>query len=260
MIRASSSITICEFLSTPSARRATHQDCPEKGCNKNFYPRPPRGGRRYLARPERHDLRISIHALREEGDWSGSIRWAQHSHFYPRPPRGGRLTQSSLLQQTISNFYPRPPRGGRLHQRGPSYPPQRFLSTPSARRATAALCTVRDELEISIHALREEGDVPQRNRPSCTTNFYPRPPRGGRQCRPQQHQHRSAYFYPRPPRGGRRVLFLQHKRPPYQFLSTPSARRATALVLSFSLKADYFYPRPPRGGRQSRLHRATTPA
>ena len=90
VIRASSSITICEFLSTPSARRATHQDCPEKGCNKNFYPRPPRGGRRYLARPERHDLRISIHALREEGDWSGSIRWAQHSHFYPRPPRGGR--------------------------------------------------------------------------------------------------------------------------------------------------------------------------
>ena len=36
----------------------------------------------------------------------------------------------------IINFYPRPPRGGRL----------------------AALCTVRDELEISIHALREEGD------------------------------------------------------------------------------------------------------
>ena len=34
-----------------------------------------------------------------------------------------------------------------------------FQSTPSARRATlAALCTVRDELKISIHALREEGD------------------------------------------------------------------------------------------------------
>ena len=135
VIRASSSITICEFLSTPSARRATHQDCPEKGCNKNFYPRPPRGGRRYLARPERHDLRISIHALREEGDWSGSIRWAQHSHFYPRPPRGGRR----ILYWFDFTF-------------------TEFLSTPSARRATPT----------------------HRRMNPPPSYFYPRPPRGGR--------------------------------------------------------------------------------
>ena len=139
VIRASSSITICEFLSTPSARRATHQDCPEKGCNKNFYPRPPRGGRRYLARPERHDLRISIHALREEGDWSGSIRWAQHSHFYPRPPRGGRP------------WYIKP----HVAVSG-------FLSTPSARRATPSGRKRAGSVIISIHALREEGDWPTR--------------------------------------------------------------------------------------------------
>ncbi len=123
------------FLSTPSARRATHQDCPEKGCNKNFYPRPPRGGRRYLARPERHDLRISIHALREEGDWSGSIRWAQHSHFYPRPPRGGRR----ILYWFDFTF-------------------TEFLSTPSARRATPT----------------------HRRMNPPPSYFYPRPPRGGR--------------------------------------------------------------------------------
>ena len=180
VIRASSSITICEFLSTPSARRATHQDCPEKGCNKNFYPRPPRGGRRYLARPERHDLRISIHALREEGDWSGSIRWAQHSHFYPRPPRGGRrilywfdftftefLSTPSARRATLQclvtwsshrYFYPRPPRGGR--------PYNGHMFTKS--------------FEISIHALREEGDHGTSSPMWRFQDFYPRPPRGGR--------------------------------------------------------------------------------
>ena len=37
----------------------------------NFYPRPPRGGRRTAPRPVRWWQRISIHALREEGD----LRW-----------------------------------------------------------------------------------------------------------------------------------------------------------------------------------------
>ena len=34
-----------------------------------------------------------------------------------------------------------------------------FLSTPSARRATDAKDHMMGELEISIHALREEGDL-----------------------------------------------------------------------------------------------------
>ena len=33
------------------------------------------------------------------------------------------------------------------------------------------------------------------------------------------------------------------------FLSTPSARRATILILRVRLFFFYFYPRPPRGGR-----------
>ena len=35
-------------------------------------------------------------------------------------------------------------------------------------------------LPISIHALREEGDRPQRNGVNYDSDFYPRPPRGGR--------------------------------------------------------------------------------
>ena len=33
---------------------------------------------------------------------------------------------------------------------------------------------------ISIHALREEGDTPSQADSSKASNFYPRPPRGGR--------------------------------------------------------------------------------
>ena len=61
-----------QFLSTPSARRATKAQDEQYRANHHFYPRPPRGGRRlvgsYYCEP--HD--ISIHALREEGDLRAS--------------------------------------------------------------------------------------------------------------------------------------------------------------------------------------------
>ena len=38
------------------------------------------------------DLPISIHALREEGDFILPRPNRAASHFYPRPPRGGRRT------------------------------------------------------------------------------------------------------------------------------------------------------------------------
>ena len=57
-----------EFLSTPSARRATQCGQLRHQLLQDFYPRPPRGGRR-LAKIIGHALNaISIHALREEGD------------------------------------------------------------------------------------------------------------------------------------------------------------------------------------------------
>ena len=40
--------------------------------------------------------------------------------------------------------------------------PRLFLSTPSARRATIEAAKHTDLVHISIHALREEGDVPIR--------------------------------------------------------------------------------------------------
>ena len=124
---------------------------------------------------------------------------------------------------------------------------------------------------ISIHALRVEGDRRKRCASWRTSNFYPRPPGGGRRNGVGITIH-NAHFYPRPPGGGRPALFsasLHCERP---FLSTPSGWRATcrcaAALLSLSgisihalrVEGDtarrgrkgaetYFYPRPPGGGR-----------
>ena len=84
-----------KFLSTPSARRAT---APSRGGKKpppDFYPRPPRGGRPLITRLYALADKISIHALREEGD----KYWVFEGRTDPK-----------------------------------------FLSTPSARRATCKDC------------------------------------------------------------------------------------------------------------------------
>ena len=151
-------------------------------------------------------------------------------HFYPRPPRGGRHTQLAVLlgislflstpsarratvavfrsSASIRNFYPRPPRGGRLIPNAEAEPDVEFLSTPSARRATWP-------------------GPPSSDRPR---NFYPRPPRGGRPRDATTIANGMRNFYPRPPRGGRPTT-NQRGGTASLFLSTPSARRATAAAL-----------------------------
>ena len=59
----------------------------------------------------------------------------------------------------------------------------RFLSTPSARRATGKYKPTELGEQISIHALREEGDPCRGTAGTSPTDFYPRPPRGGRRYR-----------------------------------------------------------------------------
>ena len=58
----------CKFLSTPSARRATRHGVHPAHHPADFYPRPPRGGRLIFKGNGSVTRKISIHALREEGD------------------------------------------------------------------------------------------------------------------------------------------------------------------------------------------------
>ena len=169
-----------------------------------FYPRPPRGGRPALP---------------------AKRRWIW-SYFYPRPPRGGRLQPGAALFLCVY-FYPRPPRGGRRCLNGSVTRWKIFLSTPSARRATLDDLPPRYRAQaISIHALREEGDLQTRRTPARNGKFLSTPS-ARRATRAFSLLPEKEYdFYPRPPRGGRRRLSGWIVQSP-EFLSTPSARRAT---------------------------------
>ena len=258
------------FLSTPSARRAT-------GANKLL------GGNMAISI---HALReegdgnanivalingISIHALREEGDRQ-VLQWtfrAAISIHALREEGDYRIPSVNILP---SYFYPRPPRGGRLTTL--NYPRiiEKFLSTPSARRATPVTVCRLDMLLISIHALREEGDPSRCHSRKLFFDFYPRPPRGGRLRTWQRrckvvvisiHALREEgdaetgfsgtkvlHFYPRPPRGGRPSALLRNL--PQILISIHALREEgdgrTGILEG--LHAD-FYPRPPRGGRRN---------
>ena len=169
---------------------------------------------------------ISIHALREEGDGAGLLLSTCKQLFLSTPSARRATARAGCCWQPPRDFYPRPPRGGRRKSMENQTVSARFLSTPSARRATAAAVPAVAYSSISIHALREEGDASASSTSTAPQNFYPRPPRGGR---------------PRWPSSGRGSNA--------QFLSTPSARRATQIRRARTRFVQDFYPRPPRGGR-----------
>ena len=100
-----------------------------------FYPRPPRGGRPHAPGSWAPTARISIHALREEGDKSFPTLPRSPTNFYPRPPRGGRRDANEFIA-AVSIFLSTPS-ARRATQPWLLRCRQRlFLSTPSARRAT----------------------------------------------------------------------------------------------------------------------------
>ena len=133
-----------EFLSTPSARRATTAEFPVHNAN-----------------------RISIHALREEGDENDTGPWAQTQiSIHALREEGDSCCRSLRLWICISIHA--------LREEGdPGF---------------GWLCCC--GFSISIHALREEGDPPSIPSTKILRNFYPRPPRGGR----QQKQRQNLYF------------------------------------------------------------------
>ena len=215
-------------------------------------------------------IRISIHALREEGDFLKGAYTIASGIFLSTPSARRATCIPQAMSHSRRYFYPRPPRGGRRRRKAFAHTRKEFLSTPSARRATKDGSDPIFIDSISIHALREEGD----DGAGCATivqkYFYPRPPRGGRpeqvpvmqndkgisiHALREEGDHRQhwpqpwcPYFYPRPPRGGR--LSVSANCSLETFISIhalreegdTSARGSYFFVL-------HFYPRPPRGGR-----------
>ena len=129
------------FQSTPSAWRETHRG--NKKLYRRFYfnPLPPHGGRRVA------EVYFCL--------WL----W----YFNPLPPHGGRL---SRLNRRLSLFsFQSTPSAWRetirlyltVHMESV------FQSTPSAWRETYRKSLPVDNIEISIHSLRMEGDLFIRN-------------------------------------------------------------------------------------------------
>ena len=111
-----------------------------------------------MTTPISRDLKISIHALREEGDAMKTSTFNRIFEFLSTPSARRATAGALLFIKNLQNFYPRPPRGGRQCTDGKLVIFDQFLSTPSARRATGDPGKVAGLTFISIHALREEGD------------------------------------------------------------------------------------------------------
>ena len=125
-----------KFLSTPSARRATP-----------------------FQKPVKPIAQISIHALREEGDARRARRWPLHRGFLSTPS-ARRATPVPFLFCFTQLFLSTPSARRATRSLLCSFlSVTLFLSTPSARRATGDVGRLHSCADISIHALREEGDL-----------------------------------------------------------------------------------------------------
>ena len=171
-----------------------------------FYPRPPHGGRRTPTFPWKTFMLF----LSTPSAWRATRKLNSSG-----PPAKGFLSTPSAWRATVGwplgrpfflDFYPRPPHGGRL--------PAFFLANQGGAISIHALRMEGDVtfrltlflvVTISIHALRMEGDIFPVHASTSFTDFYPRPPHGGRHaCFTLALQ--TSDFYPRPPHGGRLSL------------------------------------------------------
>ena len=128
---------------------------------KDFNPRPPRGGRHYPAGQHRDHRRISIHAPHEGGGVSnqsndGCVYISIHAPheggdyittqcvvcqevFQSTPPTRGATRRLSRSKSPQHYFNPRPPRGGRHELPVGDLKGEVFQSTPPTRGATAKM-------------------------------------------------------------------------------------------------------------------------
>ena len=155
------------------------------------------------------------------------------------------------------HFYPRPPRGGRPYT--PQLHGQGIFISIHALREEGDIGQRQGQTPeaISIHALREEGDSPAFNGSNDHIRFLSTP--SARRAtivilRMVWHRHD---FYPRPPRGGRPGgCCCINDAAPYFYPRPPRGGRPGG-GSPCTGSCSNFYPRPPRGGRQQKQRENT---
>ena len=243
-----------EFLSTPSARRATvHPDPQDHLQQISIHALREEGDGKLIFQVI--GICISIHALREEGDVALAAMILTGCGFLSTPSARRATYQAQELEAGIQISIHALREEGDLSTSCTAVEKLLFLSTPSARRATMVTSPSRERL----------------------LNFYPRPPRGGRPVESRFYTCKSCISIHALPKEGdfRKIKTLLngimisihalrkegdaeeavHGRGCKEFLSTPSARRATLGIGAILPPDRYFYPRPPQGGRPSSGYR-----
>ena len=242
-------LSLLQFLSTLSLRRATGKpaDIGRRECH--FYPRSPCGERPTPCGACAAAPPISIHALLAESDRKHTHQAAPPRHFYPRSPCGERpwkmwrnvwelaISIHALLAESdwtapcspggCGYFYPRSPCGERRYASAFPQSMQYFYPrSPCGERRVRQVILAEPFIFISIHALLAESD-------SRVFMLMPS----------------MRYFYPRSP-CGERLTVSTLKILAILFLSTLSLRRATTTSAGRSAFRRHFYPRSPCGERR----------
>ena len=152
-------------------------------CGERFNSRPPRGERHPAWYPAESPAEFQSTPSARRATSLRETTTALMQRFQSTPSVGRATNIWAAAGTTSTYFNPRPPRGGRLHRLLCTVMPWKFQSTPSARRATRRSCRLptrkrqfqstpsarratcrptwrASNRTISIHALREEGDLP----------------------------------------------------------------------------------------------------
>ena len=122
---------------------------------------------------------ISIHSLRMEGDPAGTHQRRFVRYFNPLPPHGGRHCRRRRCP-CASRFQSTPSAWRETSHSESDRSDFTFQSTPSAWRETLLVHINGVLFVISIHSLRMEGDETYKHIPDNFHHFNPLPPHGGR--------------------------------------------------------------------------------
>ena len=191
------------FLSTPSVGRATRTTLVSPEPQQKFLSTPSVGRATGCYHVPSVPGKISIHALRGEGDAFKRLVADLPVRISIHALRGEGDIGDPPPKHSGENFYPRPPWGGRLYTATGLRCAVEFLSTPSVGRAT----------DVVVH----------RHHPFAY--FYPRPPWGGRHQLPAGKIVGIISIHAL--RGEGDHFGLSGVSDTFTFLSTPSVGRAT---------------------------------